>query len=130
MEPVEGLRVARTPVGDQRRLVAVGEHDPVGPEAAQKGGERAADRAAAPGDQHAPAAEPLLELEHRGDGVAAVDHRLPVEAVERHAARGTSRLGRRSGQRALDRAVRALHVDRAPRIRLVDLRDDEGQESA
>ena len=47
-----------------------------------------ADRAAAAGDEHAPAAEQLLSSSTRGHRVAAAEHRLPVERLGRQAPRG------------------------------------------
>ena len=77
----------RAPVGGQRGLVGVQQRHLLGPEAEQQRREAAADPAAAAGDQDAPAAEALLQLEHGGHGVAAADDRLPVERVDREPAR-------------------------------------------
>ena len=98
---------------------------------ARKRREHVRDRAAAAGDQHAPAAEALLQLEHGRDRVAPLDDGLPVEVLGREAARGRGR-GGADGQRkgALDLAVAALHVTRARGVGLVDLGDDERDELA
>src|SRR5262249_28856097 len=89
-------------------------------------GERTADRAAAARDQHAAAAEALLKLENGGDGIEPFDHGLPVECVRWNPPRDASRLRRRPGKRPLDRAERALPVDGARRVRLVDPGADDG----
>ena len=78
-DSVRRIRAAGPAVGDQRRLVTIEQRDLLGTEAEQQRRERAADRAATSGDEHAPAAEDLLELEHRGHWVALSDDVLPVE---------------------------------------------------
>ena len=79
VEEPERLRIPGAPVGDQRGLVPVDERDPLRPEATEEGRERAADRAAPAGEQDPATAEALLELEHGRDGIAALEHLLPVE---------------------------------------------------
>ena len=112
-------------VGDQRALVSVQERDVLGAEAREEGREHVRDRAAAAGDGDAAAAEALLQLQHGRDGVAALDHLLPVELVGGQPSLRTSRRLRRLSQCALDRAVAALHVGGARRVGLVDLGDHE-----
>src|SRR5205814_1303518 len=56
LEEVERLRVTGAPVGDQRGLVPVDDRDPLRPEAAEERRKRAADRAAAAGEQDPAAA--------------------------------------------------------------------------
>src|SRR6266496_1947458 len=63
VEAVERLRIAAATIGDQRRLVAVHERDALGPKAAEKSRQRAADRAATAGEQDPSAAEALLQFE-------------------------------------------------------------------
>src|SRR5262249_57476587 len=128
VEEPERLRISRAPVRDQRRLVPVDDRDPLRAEPAEEGGERAADRAAPAGEEDPAAAEPLLKLEHGRDGIPPLEHLLPVERIDRHTAASWLRLRRRQRERTLNRAVCALHLDRADRIRLIDLRDDEGHQ--
>src|SRR5204863_8598342 len=86
LEEVERLRVTGAPVGDQRGLVPVDDRDPLRPEAAEERRKRAAYRAAAPGQPDPAAAEPLLQLEHGRNRIAALEHLLPIERVRRHTA--------------------------------------------
>src|SRR5205823_6849912 len=98
-EEVERLRVAGAPVGDQRGLVPVDDRDPLRPEAAEERRKRAADRAAAAGEQDPAAAEPLLQLEHGWNRIATLENLLPVERVRRHTAADRLRLRRRQRER-------------------------------
>ena len=123
---LDGGGVARAAVGGQRRLVACRAREMrSGRKPSRNVVERAADRAGAAGDEHAPAAEELLQLEHRRHRVAPLQHASASRS--RRAAGGARRCvpGRHGDdERALDRAVAGLHVRRARRIRLVDLGDE------
>src|SRR5262245_55174498 len=128
VEEPERLRISRAPVRDQRSLVPVDERDPLRAEPAEEGGERAADRAAPAGEEDPAPAEPLLKLEHGWDGIASLEHLLPVERVDRHTAASWLSFRWRQRERGLNRAVWAPHLEREDRIRLIDLRDDEGHQ--
>ena len=78
--------------------MTVEQGDALRPEPAEQGGERAADRAAPAGDENAPAAEQLLQLEHRRHRVPHAEHALPIEPFGAQTARGPwRRAGRRLG---------------------------------
>ena len=89
------------------------------------------DRAGAAGDEHAAAAEALLQLEQRRNRVAALEHRAPSRGSRAGRRRGGRGSSAGAARRARARApVAGLHVGRARRLGLVDLRDDERAELA
>ena len=75
--------LSSAPVGSQGSFVGVEQRDGLRPETEQEGGQRPADGAAAAGEEDAPSAEPLLQVEERRHWISQAEHGLPVEVVRR-----------------------------------------------